>query len=239
MNNFIYEFERNKKIPHLTTINNMCGNKLEYYMDIFGYSEPIKLLLRNNITEFTNKYPELIEQYYNNPLLIWKLGKECDKNPFNLMKDVAIGWFTEDFTLYQLNSLEGVKITLNGTEGRNLLVDSKNITNEPDFKVEYKGKTIYVEFITDFIQGWKYTDKVWLRSNKAKNLKKDNVFILGRSLIDNTFIFSAAKYLDIHLEYRYDSKLGYYYNPVHFNSYDKETLIQALEWAINTDFEKI
>lgn len=239
MSDFNYELECNKRISHLTTINNLCGNKLEYYMNIFGYSEPIKLLLRNDIKTFTEKYPELINQYYTNPLLIWKLGKECNKNPFNLMKDVAIGWFTEDYTLYQLNSLEGVKASLNGTEGRDLLVDAKKITNEPDFKIEYNGKTIYVEFITDFIQGWKYTNKVWLRNNKAKNLRKDNVFILGRSLLDNTFIFSVAKYLNINSEYRYDGKSGYYYEPGHFNSYDKKTLLEAFDWAVNTDFENI
>ena len=199
MNGFYnYQLDANKKIPHLDTINNLCGGNLEQFMEEFGYSEPVKLLLRDNITGFTNKYPELIQQYYTNPILISKLQKEYNKNPFAIMKDVAIGWFTEDYTLYQLNKIEGVSARRNGTEGRDLLVKENSITNEPDFIIDYKGHTFYIEFITDFIQSWKFTNKVWLRNNKAKNLKKDNVFILGRSLIDNTFIFSVAKYLNIH-----------------------------------------
>lgn len=237
MNGFYnYQVECNKKISHLTTINNLCNGKLEELMDAFGYSEPVKLLLRDNITEFTTKYPELIQQYYTNPILISKLEKEYNKNPFAIMKDVAIGWFTEDYTLYQLNKIEGVVAERNGTEGRELFITANKITNEPDFKVQYKGHTLYIEFITDFIQSWKYTNKVWLRNNKANNLRKDNIFILGRSLIDNTFIFSVAKNLTIYEEYRYENKKGYYYVPEYLNEYNKTVLTAALEWAINPEY---
>lgn len=224
----------NKRKPHIDIIKEWCGDKLEFYMNEFNYDEPTKLVLLGKEEEFRKKYPEYIDQYYEKELLKNKLAKEYISNPFRIMRDVAMGWFTEDYTIMQLRRINGLKIERNGTEGRNLLVDTKNIDNKPDFYVEYKGQSFYIEFITDYTNEWKETGKVWLRNKKGKKLRSRNIFILGRCLLTDEFIITPS-FVELFYETRYYGKPGYFYtvDPDIFTQFNIPNMVDGFNWMVN------
>lgn len=230
--------ECNKAVKHIDTLTKWAQNRIEEYMDMFQYDESVKMAIRGDFYGLKACYPEFIYQYFTNPELINKIKDENCKLPperqaFYLMRDVAMGWLTEDITIMQLNSQNGLKIERNGSEGRNLLVTPESISNAPDFKCEYKGKVFYIEFITDYVQEWKLTGTVWFRWNKIKNLNRPDVFILGRSLMDDTFILMPST-KEVKAG-RHHNKDGYFTTilPKHIHPFTVHKALEGMEWIIN------
>ncbi len=92
--------------------------------------------------------------------------------------DLALGWMLEDCVAHRLKSY-GAVIALTGHDREREYLLAKEISQEPDLRVTWRGKVRRVEVMCDWLDTWLKQDHLDLRDSKFTRLRSENTILLG------------------------------------------------------------
>ena len=118
--------------------------------------------------------------------------------------DLVLGWVVEDVVLEILNR-SGLRCYLSSADRKREFLTKPRAT--PDIRVEVKsGPRARLELVKDFTGFWGKYQKIHLRDQKYKNLKKENGILVGIDFVHKIFFVlplrkTDAKFIESHYLY--------------------------------------
>lgn len=109
------------------------------------------------------------------------------RNVLDYFKDLIVSWIGEDLLVKALNEY-GFKATLaNADSDRVIKTERRNVTGEPDIKIEFEGVTRYLELM-DALSPVERFGQFDLRLSKAKNQFNRKTLFLLHGLADRKYV---------------------------------------------------
>lgn len=117
----------------------------------------------------------------------WNKSLVDGRNVLDYFKDLIASWIGEDLLVKALNEYGFTASLANADSDRVIKTERRNVTGEPDIKIEYEGNTRYLELM-DALSPVERYGQFDLRLSKAKNqFNKKTIFLL-HGLADGKFV---------------------------------------------------
>ena len=165
-----------------------------------GYSEANVLIMEGNEAELRRRFPDV----YANLL---SCGHNKDARTYmEYAQDLVSSWVFEDFIMSELSNA-GLEISKAGADRDREILAHANVSADSDYSVEWQGKEVLLELMSDYTGYWTRTGRMDLRDSKYLKLERNESLFLGISTQDRKFIFLdfsediPARYIDSHRPY--------------------------------------
>lgn len=196
------------------------------------YSESNLLILEGNELELRRRYPEV----YNN-LLSCAHNKD-NRTYMEYAQDLVASWVFEDFIMDELEGA-GLEITKAGADKNRTILAHASVSADSDYSVEWEGKSVLMELMSDYTGYWARTGCMDLRDSKYLKLERNRSLFLGISTQDRTFIFMdfnddiPARYINSHRPYGGKPAYQIRVNEDMLVPFNIERLVETIKSAIS------
>ncbi len=196
-----------------------------------GYSESNLLILEGNELELRQKYPNV----YNN-LLSCSHNKD-HRTYMEYAQDLVASWVFEDFIMNELESA-GLEIEKAGADKNRTILAHANVSADSDYSVQWEGKSVLLELMSDYTGYWARTGCIDLRDSKYLKLERNRSLFLGISTQDRKFIFLdfnydiPARYISSHRPYGGKPAFQIRMNNEMLVPFNIEKLVEIIKQAI-------
>ena len=145
------------------------------------------------------KYKKLFDSFLKDE---WNKSLVDGRNVLDYFKDLISSWIGEDLLVKALNEYGFTASLANADKDRVIKTERREVTGEPDIKVEYEGCTRYIELM-DALSPVERYGQFDLRLSKAKNQFARKTIFLLHGLADNKFILIDFMRDNVTVTYNY------------------------------------
>lgn len=196
-----------------------------------GYSESNLLILEGDEHELRQKYPNVYSA------LLSCVHNKDSRTYLEYAQDLVASWVFEDYIMDKL-STAGLEIEKAGADKNRTILAHANVSADSDYSVQWEGKSVLLELMSDYTGYWARTGCIDLRDSKYLKLERNRSLFLGISTQDRKFIFLdfnydiPARYISSHRPYGGKPAFQIRMNNEMLVPFNIEKLVEIIKQAI-------